>query len=100
MNEHEAGLLADDLDEEMYFQVQCCGLDWLCHEIPILRELHSGHAVRYVPCSVPIHIRRYVAQQALHPPLICEYAGCAMVCAQTWRAAVLPGANASLRTEM
>jgi hypothetical protein len=33
MNEHEAGLLADDLDEEMYFQVQCCGLDWLCLEI-------------------------------------------------------------------
>lgn len=23
MNEHEAGLLADDLDEEVYFQVSC-----------------------------------------------------------------------------
>jgi hypothetical protein len=44
MNEHEAGLLADDLDEEMYFQVQSCVLDWLLKGLQGSDSCSSGHA--------------------------------------------------------
>jgi hypothetical protein len=39
MNEHEAGLLADDLDEEMYFQVQFYVLDWSLKRLQGQRQL-------------------------------------------------------------